>query len=144
VIAKNFSGTSMSHGTLAGLHTPLGWIAAAVNAVIQVGSAVMQKKQTDKEFSLQKKTLAAQDAQLAKDRASQLQLALLEINQKRAANGLGPVDINGNLIPSQALATPAVLAPAASAAGIDFKAAAPWIAGAGVGLIALFLVMRGK
>ena len=135
VIEKNFNGNALG---------ALGWIVALANALIQVGGAVLQKKQADKEFSLQKKTLAVQDAQAAAARADQLKLALLDINQQRANKGLGPVDINGNLIPSQALPTPNALAAMTKAAGADSANYLPWLIGGGAALVGLFLVTRGR
>lgn len=115
----------------------LGWIAAVVNAVAQVGSAVVQKKQNDKAFSLQKKTLAAQDAQVAAERAQSFKLALLDVNTKRAQAGLPPVDSQGNPISPTTLPTPSVLAPFASA-GTAVSKWGPWILGGGVVVAALF------
>jgi len=135
VIEKNFKGSTLG---------ALGWFVALANALIQVGGAVVQKKQQDKAFDLQKKTLAVQDAQLAADRAAQLKLALLDINQKRAANGLGPVDLNGNAIPSQSLPMPAALAPYAQGVGVDSASVTPWLIGGAVVLAGVFLVMRAR
>jgi hypothetical protein len=124
----------------------LGFLPMLINALIQVGSAVMQKKQADKTLDLQKKTLVAQDAQLEKDRAAQLQVSLLDINQKRAASGLGPVDLNGNPIQSQALPMPSSLAPLAQAAGMSFSNYTPWLIGASAlaAVAGLFLVLRRR
>jgi hypothetical protein len=120
----------------------LGWI-QIVNAVLQVASAALQKKQTDDQLKLQKKTLKVQDDQLAADRANALKVALLDINAKRAANGLGPVDINGNLISSQALPMPSALVPYAKASGADTNYT-PWLIGGGIAAVGLFLVIRGR
>ena len=144
VIAKHFSGSPLYAGDALGSLGNLGWIAALANALIQVGGAVVQKKQQDKAFDLQKKTLAVQDAQLAADRVSQLKLALLDINQKRAANGLGPVDLNGNAIASQSLPMPAALAPYAQGVGVDSASVTPWLIGGAVALAGVFLVMRAR
>ena len=120
----------------------LGWI-QILNAVLQLGSAALQKKQADDQLKLQKKTLAVQDAQLAADRANALKVALLDINAKRAANGLGPVDLNGNPIQSQALPMPSALAPYAKAAGLSTNYT-PWLIGGGVAAFGLFMVLRGR
>jgi hypothetical protein len=133
VIEKNFKGSALG---------ALGWFVALANAVVQVGGAVLQKKQSDKQFDLQKKTLAAQDAQAAAARSDQLKLALLDINQQRAAKGLNPVDINGNVISSQALPTPNALTPIVKAAGMDGATLAPWLIGGAVVLGGAFLVLR--
>ena len=121
----------------------LGWI-QIVNAVLQLGSAALQKKQADDQLKLQKKTLKVQDEQLAADRANALKVALLDINAKRAANGLGPVDLNGNPIQSAALPMPSALAPFAKAAGIASSSGLLWIGGGLAALIGLFLVLRGR
>lgn len=115
----------------------LGWIAALANAVLQVGSAVLQKKQNDKAFKLQKQTLAVQDAQVAADRAQSFKLALLDVNTKRAQAGLPPVDAQGNPIASQTLPMPSALAPFANV-GATVSKWGPWILGGGVLLAAVF------
>jgi len=119
----------------------LGWIAAVANAVMQVGSAVVQKKQTDKAFKLQSATIKAQDAAAAAERAQVFKLALLAENTKRAAAGLNPVDENGNVIQSQALPMPSSLQPFANV-GAQISKWGPWILGGGVLLAAVFYIRR--
>lgn len=87
----------------------MGWINFVVQAIATVGSAVLGKKQVDKQVALQKKALALSDAQASADRAQAAQLALLEVNTKRAQVGQPPVDINGNVINTAKLPTPAAL-----------------------------------
>lgn len=89
----------------------LGWINFVVQAIATVGSAVIAKKQVDKQVSLQKKALQLSDAQAAADRQQAGALALLEVNTKRAQAGQPPVDINGNVINTARLPTPSALAP---------------------------------
>lgn len=124
----------------------LGWIAALVNAVVQVGGAVLQKKQADKALSLQKKTIAAEDAAAKQDRDNAFKLALLDANTKRAQLGLPPVDAQGNSIPSASLPMPAALAPFANVGKSvsqwgPWGSVTPWILGGGV-LFAAFLYIR--
>lgn len=89
----------------------LGWINFVVQAIATVGSAVLGKKQVDKQVALQKKALALSDAQAAADRTQAAQLALLEVNTKRAQAGLPPVDLQGKVVNTAALPTPSALAP---------------------------------
>lgn len=89
----------------------LGWINFVIQAVAMAGSAVMQKKQIDKQVALQKKALTLSDAQATADRNQQAKLALLETNTARAQAGLAPVDINGKVIGPLALPTPTALQP---------------------------------
>ena len=119
----------------------LGWIAALANAVIQAGSVVLQKKQADKQLSLAKKAQELSDAQAAADRANQLKLALLDVNTKRAQAGLGPVDINGNLIPGYSLPTPSNLSTVVtgSSAGVPNYV---WFAGAAALGVMLWLRLK--
>lgn len=117
----------------------LGWIAAVANAVLQVGSAVVQKKQNDKAFKLQKQTLAVQDAQVAAERAQSFKLALLDVNTKRAQAGLPPVDGNGNPIASDTLPMPSQLAPFAKV-GAQVSKWGPWILGGGAALALIFFL----
>lgn len=95
----------------------LGWINFVVQAIATVGSAVIAKKQVDKQVSLQKKALQLSDAQAAADRQQAAQLALLEVNTKRAQAGEPPVDINGNVVNTARLPTPSALAPYTSTSG---------------------------
>lgn len=89
----------------------LGWINFVVQAVLAAGSLVMQNKQADKAFALQKKQIAQDAAAQEAARADALKVALLDTNTKRAAAGLPPVDINGKVIPQAQLpAAPANLA----------------------------------
>jgi hypothetical protein len=89
----------------------LGWINFLVQAIATVGSAVIGKKQVDKQVSVQKKALALSDAQAAADRTQAAQLELLEVNTKRAQAGLGPVDLTGKLLNTAGLPTPSALVP---------------------------------
>jgi hypothetical protein len=95
---------------LAGLGQ-LGWLNFVIQAIATVGSAVAQKKQVDKQVSLQKKALALSDAQASADRVQAAQIELLHVNTERAAAGLPPVDLQGKPVNTGALATPKVLAP---------------------------------
>lgn len=119
----------------------LGWIAALVNAVVQVGGAVLQKKQADKALSLQKKTIAAEDAQASKAREDAFRLALLDANTKRAQLGLPPVDAQGNAIPGSSLPMPVALAPFAKA-GQSLSNWGPWMLGGGALLAAALFLKR--
>ena len=89
----------------------MGWINFVVQAIATVGSAVLGKKQVDKQVAVQKKALQLQDAQAALDRAQALQVELLEVNTKRAQAGLPPVDAAGKVINTAKLPTPTALAP---------------------------------
>lgn len=89
----------------------LGWINFLVQAVATVGSAVLGKKQVDKQVALQKKALALSDAQAAADRTQAAQLELLEVNTKRAQAGLPPVDLSGKVVNTGPLPTPSALVP---------------------------------
>lgn len=89
----------------------LGWINFVIQAVAMAGSAVMQKKQIDKQVALAKQQIAASDRQATADREAQTKLALLEVNTKRAQAGLPPVDITGKVIGAATLPTPNALAP---------------------------------
>lgn len=119
----------------------LGWIAALANALVQVGSAVVQKKQADKAFSLQKKTIAAEDAAAKQARDDAFKLALLDANTKRAQLGMPPVDGSGNPIQSAALPMPAALAPFANVGG-SISNWGPWILGGGFLFAAVLFVRR--
>lgn len=120
----------------------LGWFVALANALVQVGSAVVQKKQADKQLSLQKKTIAAEDAAARQAREDAFKLALLDANTKRAQLGLPPVDSNGQPIQSAALPMPAALAPFANV-GAQVSQWGPWIIGGGV-LIAAFFFWKNR
>lgn len=123
-------------GTLGTLGS-LGWVETVINAVAQVGSAILAKKQTDKQVSLQKKQL--QDAQAERDAA--LKAQLLQVNYQRAQSGLPPVDMNGNPIPSQSLPVPTELtgAQVSKAVATDYL---PWLIGAGSLVGVYFLAAR--
>lgn len=122
----------------------LGWINFVIQAVAMAGSALLQKKQIDKSVSLQKKALALTDAQATADRDQQLKLALLDVNTKRAAAGLQPVDITGKVIPGSALPMPSALAPYIP----KTLQASTWVSGvpnyvtAGGGLVGSFLLLK--
>jgi hypothetical protein len=90
----------------------LRWITAVIQAVATIGSAVLQKKQQDKAFAVQKKQALAEQAAEA-----DLRQQLLITNTKRAQAGMGPVDINGIPIPSSQLPMPQSLAAYAAGAG---------------------------
>lgn len=87
----------------------LGWINFLVQAIATVGSAVIAKKQVDKQVALQKKALALSDAQASADRTQAAQFELLEVNTKRAQAGQPPVDLSGRVVNTAALPTPAAL-----------------------------------
>lgn len=89
----------------------LGWINFVIQAVATVGSAVVAKKQVDKQVAVQKKALALSDAQAAADREQAAKFALLDTNTKRAQAGLPPVDITGNVIAPQTLPNAQALLP---------------------------------
>lgn len=121
-----------------------GWVDTLVTALATVGTAVIAKKQADKQISAQK----AADAQA---RADAIKSELLNINLQRAQAGLPPVDQNGNVIPQAALPalpTPQAAYAAANAAASrdsfsNFFSSVPtwaWIAGAGV--LALVLLRK--
>lgn len=94
----------------------LGWINFVIQAVTTAASAVLQKKQVDKQVDLQKKALALSDVQANKDRQQAAQLQLLDVNTKRAQAKLPPVDINGIPIAATSLPVPAGLSPYVAAA----------------------------
>lgn len=96
----------------------LGWLNFVLQAVAMAGSAVLQKKQIDKQVSAQKKALLSAEQQANADRDVQTKLALLDANTKRAQAGLPIVDINGHVIGPNTLPTPASLVPYAKAAGV--------------------------
>jgi len=122
----------------------LGWINFVIQAVAMAGSAVMQKKQIDKQVSAQKKALLSAEQQAAADRDVAAKLALLDANTKRAQAGLPPVDINGKVIVATNLPTPPGLAPYASAAGAPSSLipGVPNAVTAVGGAVALFLLLR--
>lgn len=122
----------------------LGWINFVIQAVAMAGSAVMQKKQIDKQANAQKKALLSAEQQAAADREVAAKLALLDANTKRAQAGLPIVDINGKVIGPNALPTPPSLAPYAKAAGAGgslIPGVPNAVAYVGGGL-ALFLLLR--
>jgi hypothetical protein len=104
-------GPLQGRGGLANQGDGLGWINELVQGIASVGTALMQKQQIDKQVNAQKKALALSDAQAAADRTVQANLALLEVNTRRAQAGLGPVDITGRPINTGALPTPLALVP---------------------------------
>ena len=114
-----------------------GWADTIVNAIATVGTAVMAKKQADKQISAQKK---ADDAA----RADQLKTALLQVNLQRAQANLPPVDANGQVIPQASL--PAVLPTQAQAYAAadrqEFFAAVPWYVWAGGAAVVALLLLR--
>jgi len=96
----------------------LGWINFVIQAVAAVGSAVVAKKQGDKQAKLQKQAIAADQLAQESARKDSLKIALLDINTKRAQAGLPPVDENGKVIgQAQLPAAPAALAPLYAQAG---------------------------
>lgn len=122
----------------------LGWINFVIQAVAMAGSAVMQKKQIDKQANAQKKALLSAEQQAAADREIQAKLALLDTNTKRAQSGLPPVDLNGKIIGPTTLPTPPSLAPYAKAAGVS-GSLIPGVPNAVTyvgGGLALFLLLR--
>lgn len=123
----------------------MGWIQAVVQAVAAVGSAVVQKKQIDKQVSLQKKALELSDAQAAAEREQAAKLALLEVNTKRAQAGLPPVDMTGAVIPSAALPNPSALAPFTPQGSTQFIPGVPnYVTGIGGALVVLVLLRATK
>jgi hypothetical protein len=118
-----------------------GWVDTLVSAIATVGTAVIAKKQSDKQISAQKKA----DAQAREDA---LKAELLSINLQRAQAGLPPVDMNGSVIPQTALPTlptPQAAYAAAQRAGspvasfIDSVPVWAWLAG---GAVVVFLLVR--
>lgn len=122
----------------------LGWINLVIQAVALAGSAVMQKKQIDKQVAAQKKALLSAEQQAAADRDIQAKLALLDTNTKRAQAGLPPVDLNGKIIGPTTLPTPQSLRPltaGASSSGQLIPGVPNVATYAGGGLL-LFLALR--
>lgn len=119
-----------------------GWVDTLVSAIATVGTAVLAKKQSDKQLSAQKKA----DAQA---RADAIQAQLLDINLQRAQAGLPPVDANGNVIPAAALPTlptpqaayAAAQSSALSRSGsfLDSVPSWAWIAG---GAVVVLLILK--
>lgn len=118
-----------------------GWVDTLVSAIATVGTAVMAKKQADKQISAQKKA-----DQAAREDA--LKAELLRVNLERAQAGFPPVDQNGNVIPQAAL--PTLPTPQAALANAQREASSvssfvdsvptwAWLAG---GAFVLFLVLR--
>lgn len=95
----------------------LGWLNFVLQAVATVGSAVMGKKQVDKQVALQKKALVLSDAQAAADREQAAQFKLLEVNTERLSRGLPPVNLQGQVVNPASLPLPASLAPYTAASG---------------------------
>jgi hypothetical protein len=120
----------------------LGWVDSLINAIAQVGGAVMAKKAADKQSDAAKKQ-AANDAAA---RADALKVELLNINLQRAQAGLPPVDEYGRVL--QSAQVPALPSPAHAAQVAQSYAAYasinwPIVAGAGAaGLLALYLLSR--
>lgn len=71
----------------------LGWVDSLINALAQVGGAVMAKKVADKNAKTASKEAAAA-------RADSLKSELLNINFQRAQAGLPPVDEYGRVLTS--------------------------------------------
>lgn len=119
-----------------------GWVDTLVNALATVGTAVIAKKQADKQISAQK----AADAQA---RADAIKSELLRINLERAQQGMPPVDQNGNVIPASALPTlptpqAAYAAAQSSASSGNFLSSIPtwaWVAG---GAFVVFLIIKSR
>lgn len=104
----------------------LGWINFVIQAIAAVGSAVVAKKQGDKQAKLQKQAIAADQATQEAARKDALKIALLDINTKRAQSGLPPVDESGKVIPSAQLPNaPATLAPLYAQAGAPVPTGSP-------------------
>lgn len=107
----------------------LGWVDTLINAVVQVGGAVMAKKQADK-------NVKAANKQAEADRAAQLKAELLSVNLQRAQAGLPPVDENGRVLQSaQVPALPTPIQAARAAAGPN------WLLIGGVGAAGLLAVL---
>lgn len=86
----------------------LGFINFVVQAVAAAGSYVMKKKQEKKAAKMVKKAAQAEAIQMKLDEKN-AQLQLLALNQQRAAQGLSPVNMQGQVIPSASLPTPSAL-----------------------------------
>lgn len=123
----------------------LGWINFVVQAIATVGSAVLGKKQVDKQVALQKKALALSDAQAAADRTQAAELALLEVNTKRAQAGLPPVDLTGKVVNTGALPTPSALAPYTTTTATTLIPGVPnWLTYIGGGALAFGLLKAAR
>lgn len=123
----------------------LGWINFVVQAIATVGSAVLGKKQVDKQVALQKKALALSDAQASADRTQAAELALLEVNTKRAQAGLPPVDLTGKVVNTAVLPTPSALAPyTATRAATIIPGVPNWLTYIGGGALAFGLLKAAR
>lgn len=124
-VAREVSGAPQMAG--------LGWVDTLINAIAQVGGAVMAKKAADKNASSAKKAAEA-------DAAARVKTELLSINLQRAQAGLPPVDEYGRVIQSaQVPGLPTPTQAYAAAQGPNWYL----IAGAGAaGLLALVLLGR--
>lgn len=124
---------------LGGLGDLAGWVDTLVSSLATVGTAIIAKKQMDKQVSAQKSA----DAQA---RADALKTELLSINLQRAQAGLPPVDMNGNVIPQSALAplpTPqAAYYAAQTSGGFSFSSVPVWAWLAGGAVVALLVLRR--
>jgi hypothetical protein len=83
----------------------LGWIQAVVQLVAAAGSAVMAKKQQDKQIKAQKQAQKLADAETVRVE-NELRETLVKVNTARVQKGLPPIDANGNIIPGSDLPTP--------------------------------------
>lgn len=120
----------------------LGWINFVVQAVATVGSAVIGKKQIDKQVGVQKKALALSDAQASADRAQAAQIKLLEVNTDRAQRNLPPVDIRGVVINPASLPLPAALRPYSTASATWLPGVPNYVTIGAGGALAFLLARR--
>ena len=114
----------------------LGWVDTLINAIAQVGGAVMAKKAADKNAKTASKAAESEAAA----RADALKTELLNINLQRAQAGLPPVDEYGRVIQSaQVPALPTVAQAVQAAQGPNW-----YIIGgaAALGLLAVFALSR--
>lgn len=119
----------------------LGWIAAVIQAVAAIGSAVMEKKKQQKVAKLQKKAQAEADAAYDEEvKAQALKDQLVATNLARARQGLGPVDARGRVIPSASLPQPSGLAPFMNT--LTNPSYLPWILGGAVLITGLVIIRR--
>lgn len=120
----------------------LGWINFLVQAIATVGSAVVGKKQVDKQVALQKKALALSDAQATADRVQAAQLKLLEVNTDRVQRGLPPVNLQGQPVAASSLPLPNALKPYTTASAPIIPGVPDWATYSAGGVLALLVAKR--
>lgn len=138
-----------ANGQLSDIEEGLGgWVDTIVGAVVTIGGTLIQKKQIDAQTEAQKAKIASDAAAADAARKQQLQIALLQTNTQRAAQGLPPVDINGRVIPSSALPQlPAMVGAPTSAYYMSqpesfFDSVPTWAYFAAGGVVLLLLMRR--